>query len=48
MMQDTPTGKQLLVYYGITLNNIEAGPPPGYQGVVAAVFTFQKASSLTL
>lgn len=48
LMQDTPTGKQPLAYYSTKLDNIEMGLPPCYQGLAAAVFAFQKASSLTM
>ncbi|XP_029902678.1 uncharacterized protein LOC115355895 [Myripristis murdjan] len=48
LMQDTPTGKQALAYYSTKLDNIEAGLPPCYQGLAAAAFAFQRASSLTM
>ena len=48
LMQDTPTGKQPLAYYSTKLDNIETGLPPCYQGLAAAAFAFQKASSLTM
>lgn len=48
LMQDSPTGKQPLAYYSTKLDNIEAGLPPCYQGLAAASFAFQKASSITM
>ncbi|XP_040920500.1 uncharacterized protein LOC121199673 isoform X2 [Toxotes jaculatrix] len=48
LMQDTPIGKQPLAYYSTKLDNTEVGLPPCYQGLAAAVFAFQKASSITM
>ena len=48
LMQDTSVGKQPLAYYSTKLDNVEAGLPPCYQGLAAAAFAFQKASSLTM
>ncbi|XP_059209538.1 protein NYNRIN-like [Centropristis striata] len=48
LMQDTPSGKQPLAYYSTKLDNIETGLPPCYQGLAAAAFAFQKASSITM
>ncbi len=47
-MQDTPSGKQPPAHYSTKLDSIEAGLPPCYRGLAAAVFTFNKASSLTV
>lgn len=48
LMQDTPTGKQPLAYYSTKLDTIEQGMPPCYQGLAAAAFAYQKASTLTM
>lgn len=48
LMQDGSAGKKPLVYYSTKLDNIEAGFPPYYQGLAAAVFAFQKASSISM
>jgi len=48
LLQDTPIGKQPLAYYSTKLDNVEAGLPPCYQGLAAAVFAFKQASSLTM
>ncbi|XP_046875533.1 uncharacterized protein LOC124467322 [Hypomesus transpacificus] len=48
LLQDTPIGKQPLAYYSKKLDHLEAGLPPCYQGLAAAVFAFKKASSLTM
>lgn len=48
LMQDTPTGKQPLPYYGTKMDNTEMGLPPCYQGLAAAALTYQKVTAVTM
>lgn len=47
LMQDMPTGKQPIACYSTKLDTVEQGLPPHYQGLAAAAFAYQKASTLT-